>query len=127
MQPSIAMSAIARNHARHAKRLLDHADDHDRLLASKKIWGSVAYTLKEIGAKHGWPHASNTDLASIAGYLAAVSGDNIINHEYVEARSFLSNAYEDEYPLDWIKEGVRLAEGLIERLNDVDGRVTGGR
>ena len=124
------MSTTAQKHARHAARLLKHADemaeDRDHLQASEKIWGSVAHTLKQIAEKRDWPHESNSDLTKVVGYLTAATGDNAIKEQYQRARSFHTNFYEDEYPLEDIKEGVLMAQSLVARLNAAARKVDAG-
>ena len=120
----------ARKHARNATRLLEHADDmveaDDLLQASEKIWGTVAHTLKQIAEKHGWRNESFTDLAQIADYLAAVTGDREINEQYQRARGFHTNFYEDEFTLRQIAPGVAMADDLVERLRTADRQVAQG-
>ena len=95
------MATTARKHAKHAARLIDHADDmveaKDRLQASEKVWGSVAHTIKQIAARHGWKHESNEDLSNTVRYLADATGDKTLHVKYGYARSFHTNFYEDEY------------------------------
>lgn len=124
------MSTETKKHAAHADRLLDHADDmveaKDRLQASEKIWGSVAHTLKEVAERHGWPNKAQSDLVRIAAYMAAVSRDPDMRTKFFAVRSFHTNFYEDEYDLTDIKEGVDVAEGLVEQLRAADERYQRG-
>ena len=94
--------------------------------ASKKIWDSVAYTLRRIAETHGWPRQSNSHLARIASYLAAATGDEAINGEYMQARSFLADFHEEWYGLGSIRGGVSTAKRLVERLLEADRKVKDG-
>ena len=88
----------------------------DHLQASKKIWESVAHTLKGIAERHGWENNGNADLGRIAGYLTALSGDKEIDKGFNSASAFHRNFYEDEFELDRIEEGALKAAATIKRL-----------
>ena len=60
----------------------------------------MAGKLREIAEYHGWQRESNQDLTRIARYLAVVGGDPTIAPQYRAARSFHTNAFEDEYGTD---------------------------
>ena len=124
------MATKARKHAKHAARLLDHAGKQvtakDRRQASEKIWRSVAHTVKQISARHGWPHKSNADLANTVAYLADSTGDETMQVKYGYARSFHTNFYEDEYSIKDIEEGVTMAKGLTAQLRQASQKVKDG-
>ena len=122
--------ATSRKHAKHAAWVLDHADDtvtaRDRRQASENIRRSVAHTVKQIAERHGWPHKSKADLSNTVSYLADATGDDTIREKYERARSFLTNFYEDEYPMENIERGVSMAKGFAAQLRQASQRVKDG-
>ena len=68
--------------------------------------GFLAHKMKEIGGLRRWANQTDADMANIAEYLAAVTGDYTLEKDFRAAKRFHTNFYQDDTTLSAIKRGV---------------------
>ena len=111
----------------HTLRLLEHAqeriNENDRVQASEKIWGAVAYKLQEIAKRRGWGWSSHDGFRCLANHLRKASGDPDLITRFNAAEAFHINFYQDARDLDELQDGLDNAKiliGLLEEANAMD-------
>ena len=103
-----------------------HLDENDLAQASNKAWGLVAETVKAISAQHGGIIHAHRSIWQVVHELARLVGDagdeatrDWITNSFHVARGLHSNFYEDKYPENDVRAGLRLCEELSRRLYEL--------
>ena len=112
------------SHTVHRDALLDHAEKMieagDRLQASEKMWGAAAHGIKVIAKARGWHFETHADAFVIAHHVAGLVGNDALWTKFLAMNSYHQNFYEDQVPLEGIRDSLGDARELVGLLRDAD-------
>jgi len=102
---------------RDAERLFE---EKDYAQASEELWGAAAEMVKTIAAKRDIELGTHASLWEYVSKLDKEHPELMLKRDFSYAGNLHQNFYEDWLGKEYIKEGLELIRGFIEKLRSIE-------
>ncbi len=93
---------------------------HDYSQASEKLWGAAAEMVKVVAAKRGDELGTHASLWDYVSKLDKEHPELTLKRDFSYAGNLHQNFYEDWLGKDYVKEGLEVVKGFIEKLRSIE-------
>jgi hypothetical protein len=95
-------------------------NDKDYSQASEKLWGAAAEMVKTVASKRGVELGTHSSLWEYVSKLDREHPELMLKKDFSYAGNLHQNLYEDWLGKDYVREGIEVVRGFVEKLSSID-------